>query len=766
MTTSTTTIPTDVALPASGDLLDWICTAAKEGIVIAPVRGVMVRSGDYEKAHHGAEGDFLAVEFMEFSATGAQKHVGMWAEDKGGLYALDDTARAFTTWPAPMDPMMSVGSQAAQQAKAGLRVLSPSSYVPRGVPRVFQGTWMQLDTNAWRQNPERWQDLGDAGDGLGVLELDSVNGLSMTMAPFEPWGASGGVVRVNYSLRIEPGVWPAGRPTPRGEYGRMVFDSDTGWRLREELGLWIDKEPYDPQNPEVWYYCMTPDRRRLMLYDASGKENRLYEKRTPRFGYWASASPTNGYPVDTSPPDPRAGAAMAYDSVTGTVVLYGGNGLDRYTWVYDPAVDTWTRLFPAVDWAPACWSPQMVCDPRTGKVILFSEWPGSYAFDPATGAWTKITTSGDVPDPHAYYSVVYDSDTSRIIRFGGSDAVGDAPLDGTWAYDPAAATWTELHPQGDVPPARIHHAMVYDSSSGKVILFGGIGLQTLQALDDTWAYDPAANKWTRLQPQGEQPPARAWHTMVYDPVGHKVILFGGSALGSNGPLDDTWAYDPAVNTWTRLHPSGGQPMARAWPAMVYDPVDRRMMLFGGVGLDGYLRDAWAYDPAANTWTKLAGNGSTPHGGAPITTTSTAFTTTVRQPGHLGWGESAGVMDDAAHAALDVTVYPPEVIPDGSRMKNKEADKLVAVLVEVGNSSPNGKTFDVLPTTWFFLKDADGVLYHCQLNLQEGKHEFPAGPVSRDHSTRGYVVFEMPEGAQPEAVLCAPLGSDPLLTWSD
>jgi len=36
------------------------------------------------------------------------------------------------------------------------------------------------------------------------------------------------------------------------------------------------------------------------------------------------------------------------------------------------------------------------------------------------------------------------------------------------------------------------------------------------------------------------PPGRAGHMMVYDPVGGRVLLFGGTGQGSY--LRDTWAY--------------------------------------------------------------------------------------------------------------------------------------------------------------------------------------------------------------------------------
>jgi hypothetical protein len=81
---------------------------------------------------------------------------------------------------------------------------------------------------------------------------------------------------------------------------------------------------------------------------------------------------------------------------------------------------------------------------------------------------------------------VYDSRSERVILFGGSPSRGPGNLNDTWAYDPAADAWTELSPDGNLPLARSGHAMVYEAVSGSVILFGGQGASTV--CFDTWAY--------------------------------------------------------------------------------------------------------------------------------------------------------------------------------------------------------------------------------------------------------------------------------------
>jgi hypothetical protein len=80
--------------------------------------------------------------------------------------------------------------------------------------------------------------------------------------------------------------------------------------------------------------------------------------------------------------------------------------------------------------------------------------------------------------------------------------------------------------------------MVYNPDSGRAFLFGGVAPDGI--LRDTWAHNPAAKTWIPLHPKGDVPPARAWHAMVYDSGTGKVILFGG--FNGDGDLNDTWTF--------------------------------------------------------------------------------------------------------------------------------------------------------------------------------------------------------------------------------
>ena len=175
----------------------------------------------------------------------------------------------------------------------------------------------------------------------------------------------------------------------------------------------------------------------------------------------------------------------------------------------------------------------------------------------SANTWTKLRPSGTRPTVRADQSMVYDSATDRVIMFGGSTSSGFA--NDTWAYDPAANTWTELNPSGDAAArARAATSMVYDPATGRVIMFGGM---TAPARFSTTPgpTTPTANTWTELSPSGTLPAARGGQSMVYDPASGRVIMFGGSdrrPTASASLFNDTWAYDPTANTWTELSPVG------------------------------------------------------------------------------------------------------------------------------------------------------------------------------------------------------------------
>ena len=314
--------------------------------------------------------------------------------------------------------------------------------------------------------------------------------------------------------------------------------------------------------------------------------------------HWTCLQPTG------KAPSGRLGHVMAYDPGLGKMILFGGwdgSGTVQFndTWAYDPSAKTWTELNPAGDVPSVRGMLGAAYDPSDGTVLIFGGCGGEsqamndlWAYDPAANTWTQLEAGSDIPSLRRDHAMVYVPSLGQVILFGGCE--GLTSYDDTWAYDPAANIWTELHPAGDVPCARVCHTMVYDPGSGKVILFGG-GDEANTAMNDLWAYDPAENVWAELHPAGDVPCARLGQAMVYNPASGKVILFGGMDQAMNN-LNDLWAYDPAANTWTELQPVGDVPPARDSHAIACDPASGKVILFGGENGCAVLDDTWVLAP--------------------------------------------------------------------------------------------------------------------------------------------------------------------------
>lgn len=118
--------------------------------------------------------------------------------------------------------------------------------------------------------------------------------------------------------------------------------------------------------------------------------------------------------------------------------------------------------------------------------------------------------------------------------------------------------------------------------------------------DPVWEWDGL--RWSPIVPTGPEPAARYSHAMAYDPVNRRVILFGG--YDSFFTLfDDTWAWDG--RTWTRLAPAT-RPPARWGHALATDYNRGRVVMFGGSLSAGPISpgtdEIWEWD--GTDWTQM------------------------------------------------------------------------------------------------------------------------------------------------------------------
>ena len=259
---------------------------------------------------------------------------------------------------------------------------------------------------------------------------------------------------------------------------------------------------------------------------------------------------------------------------------------------------------PAPDTPPIRVTPTGVYDSVRRRMVVFGGGGQSLLndvwalkLDPSFG-WTQLVPApGPIPSPRRLHGAVYDPVRDRMIVFGGAD---DADLrNDTWALQftgPSGATWAQLTPLGTPPAPRADFAMIYDPPGDRILLFGGFDGVSPPSLrrSDLWQLTLAGTpQWTQLAP-GAGPTARSGHRAAFDPVRRRMVVFGGYDVTF---LADTWALSlSGPPAWTPIVPPGALPGPRVEHAVVYDPAGDRLLIYGGYDdpLNGAaLGDTWA-----------------------------------------------------------------------------------------------------------------------------------------------------------------------------
>ena len=132
----------------------------------------------------------------------------------------------------------------------------------------------------------------------------------------------------------------------------------------------------------------------------------------------------------------------------------------------------------------------------------------------------------------------------------------------------------------DEPPKMLGQRMIYDPVGQRIILFGGSYYSNSYTFyGDTWSLDTSKNVWTKLATNGS-PSARFNHAMVYDSDHKEIVLFGG--FSASDRVGDTWIYNLADNAWTNVSPQTS-PSRRSDPGAAYDAKAKKVIIFGGYG---------------------------------------------------------------------------------------------------------------------------------------------------------------------------------------
>lgn len=235
-------------------------------------------------------------------------------------------------------------------------------------------------------------------------------------------------------------------------------------------------------------------------------------------------------------------------------------------------------------------------------VPLFPTTPARASGDP--GVWQPF-----LPPPQVDGATAFDASRQRMYLFGGQNnslvytmPVGDSP-----------AGWEVLAASGTPPAPRSAEAFVYDSVNDCLWVFGGKGYPG-GVFNDLWrlSLDPDPT-WTQVSASGSPPAARMAMGACYEEAQQALYIFGGED-GSGGALPNTLyrlELDQNPPHWSTPTQSGSVPSARYGFTICADPVNDRILFFGGTNGAFDTDDLFQLTVSTHHWDQLAASGPVP-----------------------------------------------------------------------------------------------------------------------------------------------------------
>jgi len=313
-----------------------------------------------------------------------------------------------------------------------------------------------------------------------------------------------------------------------------------------------------------------------------------------------------------------AGQAVAYDTLRREVISYGGTsafGAVVASTTYLLQNEIWRGVFlPNLRPSPRSKSA-FETDPVSNTIWMLGGLDETSAFYSTDfwgyrdGQWFQapagpVTCDGPLSD--------WDTDRNRmVVVCNGSEM---------WEWDGAA--WKSFPDLKKEPDIRNFSALSYDPILKKTVLFGGYYNNNYR--NDTWTWN--GTEWTEVKVDSKKrPPNRGQHSMWYDPLLKKVVLYAGIGRPNLDErvtrYSDMWSFDGT--SWTKLDVSA-TPGIRFGAQVGVNPVSGRVLLFGGLVArprasdptgktleQVYLNDTWEWNGAGNTWTQITPSDATP-----------------------------------------------------------------------------------------------------------------------------------------------------------
>jgi hypothetical protein len=310
----------------------------------------------------------------------------------------------------------------------------------------------------------------------------------------------------------------------------------------------------------------------------------------PAFACPPGSTPNEPGPINQARPSVYGWSPMAFDRRAGKLIALQDNQTGSQetwtveTWTFDVCTNTWTRMHPNRE--PPALVSGLVYDADSDLTIgvHYKDW----VYPPVTGSvWTYDLEA----NTWAEQRVAPTNGLGFYDPVSGLVVAGGVAYD-LRSYDVETDAWTPIHhttPWEDLG----YSEYVYDASVDRIVEYaGGAGVA------ETWLFDIRASAWSRSSVETPVFEMGMWATpaIVYDEAAERTVVAGSFKWG---------AYDATADRWEILFdadPGGLLP-----GPTVYDPVNRRLLLFGGgIGVSG---DLVAFDLVTRDWTVLLESGT-------------------------------------------------------------------------------------------------------------------------------------------------------------
>ncbi len=168
-------------------------------------------------------------------------------------------------------------------------------------------------------------------------------------------------------------------------------------------------------------------------------------------------------------------------------------------------------------------------------------------WDGARKAWVSVAAKAGLA-PRAHYAVALAK--GRLLVWGGWTQ-GQGMLGDGAVLDVARRSWKKMSAAGAPSPRLAPTAVAWTGS--RLLIWGGRTATTApssaRALGDGALYDPVADRWTPMS-SDDAPGPRTGATVVW--TGRRLVVLGGATDVGGPRLSGGGVYDPAANRWTRL----------------------------------------------------------------------------------------------------------------------------------------------------------------------------------------------------------------------